>query len=557
MNESKKRIVRHSAIVFLLTLLLLTFFSKTINQFLLPEVEVRRASRGYLQKETRASGEVKILHTKKIYSPGSLGIKEVHVRQGDSVSKGAILLSVDTSQAQLEIKSKEFDLLRLRNDLKDYQESFKAFDATEYENEIIQAQKAVDKEKQNLDIIRSIYSKDIQDHIDAASKRVEQAKKDLSDKEKLLEQKKLEAERAQKEYDRTVKEMMLAVRVKEMEIEQFVEHPPNVSYDEMTLLLNQLELQYQKLRNQLENYKANYTLLDITVHEGAITSAKEALAQEENNLRQVIESYEESSENRLRLFNAQSSLENAEVALTEKQEQLIKKQEAAVLEQNSFSRNLEQRKSEIQLKALELENLRKSIPVDGQITAPFEGVIKSVAVESGQISNNQQALFEILESHSELSVQWFMNPAQAELIQEGDKVSLKIEGEDNSIFESLVNEKKYSSLHGMYLFTTDISQGEYPLEEGQEVEITLLKTSEKYELIVPTRCISKENGMDYVYVLKEQQGALGLEYFVEKVNANPLESDDLNTAITGILPEDQLVVQSSKPLYHNAQVKLR
>jgi hypothetical protein len=39
------------------------------------------------------------------------------------VSEGDILLSVDTSQAEMEIKSMEFDLLRLKNDLKDSEES--------------------------------------------------------------------------------------------------------------------------------------------------------------------------------------------------------------------------------------------------------------------------------------------------------------------------------------------------------------------------------------------------------------------------------------------------
>jgi len=563
MNGSKKNIIKHTAIVFLLTELLLTFFSRTINQYLLPEVEVRYTSRGSLHNETRASGEVKILHTRKIYSPGSLSIIDVNVKKGDNVSEGDILLSVDTSQAEMEIKSMEFDLLRLKNDLKDSEESFKPFDAAPYEEEIAMAQKAVEREKQNLDIIRSIYSKDIQDHIDAASKRVEQAKKDFSDKMALYEEMKKEAEKVQDEYDRTVKEMKLAMTITSMKISQLREiiddesntHP---SYDQLISLRN-LELEYQKQKNQLELYIANYTPIDINECIQALISANEVLKQEEENLKQVIESYEQSSENRLRLFNAQCSLEDAEVALMEKQEQLIKKQEESIIDQDRYTRDISEKKAEIKLKAEQLDNLKKTIPAGGNITAPCDGVIRFVGVESGQISNNQQILFEILESNSKFSVQWLMNPAQSEQIKEGDKVSLKIKGESDITIDSRVDEKKFSSEHGMYLFTSEIpAQEEYPLEEGQEVEISIRETSQDYPLIVPTRCISMQNGINYVFVLRERQGALGHEYYVEQINVTIIESDDLNTAITGyIKPEDKVVVDSSKALFQNAQVKLR
>lgn len=559
MNSSKKSIIKHTAMVFLLTMLLLTFFSRTINQYLLPEVDVRYASRGTLQKEVTASGEIKILHTRKIYSPGSLDIKEVHVKKGDNISKGAILLTVDTSQAKLDVKRMELELLRLKNELKDYEESLKPFDTTPYENEIALAQKTVEREKQNLDIIRAIYSKDVQDHIDAASQRVEQAKKDLVDKEKLLEEKKKEAENEQDVYERTIKEMKLAMAIKDMEIEQLTKTYSELSYDEQLILLNKLELEYQKLKNELELYKARFTPIDITVYEEAVATAKETLAREKENLKQVIESYEQNSENRLRLFNAQCSLEDAEVALMEKQEQLLKKQEDSLLEQERLTRNISEKKAEIQLKSQQLDNLKKSIPSDGKFTAPCEGVIKTVGIESGQISSNQQVLFEILESDSTFSVQWLMNPAQSEHVKVGDKVSLKVKGENDVIIEGIVDEKKFSSSHGMYLFTSDIpAQEEYSLEEGQLVEISILETRKSYDLVVPTRCISMQNGMGYIFVLRERQGALGHEYYVEQVGVTIIESDDINTAINGnINPEDKVVVDTSKPLSHNAQVKLR
>lgn len=563
MNGSKKSIIKYVAIVFLLTALLLTFFSRTINQYLLPEVEVRYASRGLLQNETRTSGEVKTLHTRKIYSPGSLSIIDVNVKKGDNVSEGDVLLTVDTSLAETEINRMEFELLCLKNDLKDYEESFKPFDAAPYEEEISMAQKAVEREKQNLDIIRAIYSKDVQDHIDAASKRVEQAKKDFSDKMVLYEQKKIEAEKVQDGYDRTVKEMKLAMTITSMKISQLreiIDDESNTdpSYDQLISLRN-LELEYQKQKNQLELYIANYTPIDINECIQALISANEVLKQEEENLKQVIESYEQSSENRLRLFNAQCSLEDAEVALMEKQEQLTRKQEESIIEQDRYTRDISEKKVEIKLKAEQLDNLKKTIPVGGNITAPCDGVIRFVGVESGQTSNNQQVLFEILESNSKYSVQWLMNPAQSEQIKEGDKVSLKIKGESDITIDSRVDEKKFSSEHGMYLFTSEISaQEEYPLEEGQEVEITIRETSENYPLIVPTRCISMQSGTNFIYVLRERQGALGHEYYVEQVFVTIIESDDLNTAITGYInPGDQIVVNSSKALSPNAQVKLR
>lgn len=67
----KKKIVRNAAIIFITVVVLLTFFSKTINNFLLPEVEYGSPRSGTLTKEITAQGEVIPLKTETVNAYGS------------------------------------------------------------------------------------------------------------------------------------------------------------------------------------------------------------------------------------------------------------------------------------------------------------------------------------------------------------------------------------------------------------------------------------------------------------------------------------------------------
>jgi HlyD family secretion protein len=428
-----KRMVRNAAAVFIIIIVLLTFFSKTINNYLLPEVESRSPWNGYLNYEVKASGSVKSsAETQKIIARGSWYVTDVMVKEGDKVSEGDVLAAVDTGLALLDIQKAEFELRRLEGELKTYIDTYKPIDVRSYEDEVRRAEKAVEDQKVNLDIIISLYAESVDATGEASS--------------------------------------------------------------DMKLRLNQETQRYESLKL---DYAAKLRLLD--------QKRAEAEGQEE-----------------------------------------------------IYNRTVEEKQTAIRLKSLDIENMKNLLPPDNRITAPADCVIKSVNIVPGQTCSNQQVIFEYAAGGSKLTIEWMLNAAKAELLEEGDPVEFSIRGRASLSWKGKVGEKEFSSRDGMYLYKAEIPADGDKLVEGMGVEVRASRSRGEYSVIVPRSALSKYQNRDCVFILKQRQGALGEENYVEAVTVSIVDTDDLNAAVNGDLrPQDKVVTLSSKPLSSGMQVKLR
>lgn len=412
--ESRKRIIRKAALIFLLIIILLTFFSKTINEFLMAEVDCQSASSGTLQTEIKAKGTIKSMNVEKIFAYGSWDITDVMAKEGIEVAKGDVLATVEVEDIAFNAKTRELEIIKMENALQKYRESF---DPDSYKNEINRLSNTVDKAQKDLD--------------------------------------------------------------------------------------------------------------------------------------QAVALFESGAETRKTVDDAQDSLDNA------KNNYEVRLKEFDRLK-TDYQRTLKEKELEFQLKQLEYGNVMEKMPQDGNITAPVDGIVKTIGVEKGLTCNAGQTIFEIGRKSSAVSVEWQMNAEKASTLNAGDKVRFKIKSLDNSSIEGKVKEKQYSINTGMYRFTSDISvEGSSP-EDGSEVEISATKQSANYQYIVPKSSISGQEGKEYVFVVKERDGILGKENYVTMVDVKVEESNDFNSAISGTIDSgDEIVIFSSKALMDGAQVKLR
>ena len=104
---------------------------------------------------------------------------------------------------------------------------------------------------------------------------------------------------------------------------------------------------------------------------------------------------------------------------------------------------------------------------------------------------------------------------------------------------------------GLYEFTAvlDGDRTQAMPQYGQKVEITVRNESASYDIVIPNSAIIKESDTaGYVYVLRVRERTLGTEEYVEKVNVGILDSDDLNTAVDRLDPDDEVVEYSSGAL---------
>ncbi|EHQ89123.1 HlyD family secretion protein [Desulfosporosinus youngiae] len=111
-DVQRKKLIGKLGLLFLMTMIGLTFFSNTINNFALPRVQTVRPGSGALIKEIFGEGTVEVKSTREEYAAANLRVKEVMVEQGDRVSKGQPILSLDVDSLNLEVET-----LRLEADI--------------------------------------------------------------------------------------------------------------------------------------------------------------------------------------------------------------------------------------------------------------------------------------------------------------------------------------------------------------------------------------------------------------------------------------------------------
>ena len=109
-EKSKKReLIKSIAIVFLVILLLLTFFSNTIMNYSLAEVAAQSISSGTINAKIRGSGTVEANENYEVILPQTREVRSISVRVGDFVSEGDVLFVLGDMESQ-ELKSAQEQL---------------------------------------------------------------------------------------------------------------------------------------------------------------------------------------------------------------------------------------------------------------------------------------------------------------------------------------------------------------------------------------------------------------------------------------------------------------
>ena len=102
MNETKKRRewIKNAAIIFLAVLLVLTFFSGTIQNHSLPEVAVQYTTSDTVSSGVRVSGTVNASQSYSVTLDQTRTVRAVYVRNGDEVAAGDTLFELEDEDSQ-------------------------------------------------------------------------------------------------------------------------------------------------------------------------------------------------------------------------------------------------------------------------------------------------------------------------------------------------------------------------------------------------------------------------------------------------------------------------
>lgn len=190
-----------------------------------------------------------------------------------------------------------------------------------------------------------------------------------------------------------------------------------------------------------------------------------------------------------------------------------------------------------------LQEYQKVLDNQGVVTAPFGGVVTKIAVGAGERIPDTSVLL-LSDESLPCQLKILLDKEQKKYISLGDQVLVSLEGKSKELEEKVD-----------YLAASELSPEKYEafitLPEGTGIPglsgtVSRSESGEKYRLCIPTVAVHSENNRNYVYVLKEREGILGQEYYVDEINVSVIDKNDNWAAIEeGTVDKESRIILSA------------
>ena len=190
-----------------------------------------------------------------------------------------------------------------------------------------------------------------------------------------------------------------------------------------------------------------------------------------------------------------------------------------------------------------LQEYQKILDNQGVVTAPFGGVVTKIAVGAGERIPDTAVLL-ISDESLPCQLKILLDKEQKNYISLGDQVLVSLEGKGRELEEKVD-----------YLAASELSPEKYEalitLPEGTGIPglsgtVSRTESGEKYRLCIPAAAVHSEDNRNYVYVLKEREGILGQEYYVDEMNVSVIDKNDNWAAIEeGTVDKESRIILSA------------
>lgn len=558
--KGRKEIIKKIGIVFIVIMLLLTFFSNTIMNYSLPEVATEPVSSGTVSNKVRGQGTVETNADYDIVVSGSRVIKEVKVEDGDIVKKGQVLFTFEDGEnteleqeeetlAQMELDYAK-SLLKLGPDYSndndeikeakaELQTAIKEQEAAKTNDKELKkaksdeaaAKKAVEEQQKKIDGLQEKIDAygEVGDYEAAAaqaaelSRTLEKAKVELSDLKEDLKA-------AENKGDDTT-DIKRGIRDKELEIS-------NTELDLATA---------QKTADNLKGVSGSYNQLksDMAAADKSLKALQDALSKKSEKVEELSKT---------------PALEDAKKAVKEKQKTLsallkglnTKKKEDALSQQAEDMDNASA-VEKIEKQKEKIEKMKKGEDLY-DVKAKEDGVISGISCKEGDTVNADMALAKLQLDESGYVVRVTVSKAQSKLIAVGNEATVENIW-DSDVVATVKSIKADTENPNQNMVITYEVKGN--VQPGQTLTLSAGERSNRYETVVPNNAIKEDSKGKFVLVVTVKGTPLGNRYKVKRADVEVLASDDTASGVQGAVYEyDNVVTNASKPLESGMQVRL-
>ncbi|MFZ5966467.1 MAG: efflux RND transporter periplasmic adaptor subunit [Bacillota bacterium] len=156
-NIKRQKLTGRATVIFLVIMFVLTFFSKTINNFTLPKVTYETPANGALIKEVMGTGSVEANITQELYVSSSMKVTEVAVEVGDGVKQGQTLMTLDTSDIESQLEDEQDKYAQKKLQLEELMEAGLPESLMSLDKAVQVARQNVDKAQKNYDSSKVLF----------------------------------------------------------------------------------------------------------------------------------------------------------------------------------------------------------------------------------------------------------------------------------------------------------------------------------------------------------------------------------------------------------------
>lgn len=556
-ETNRKHIVKKAAVIFLVAMLILTFFSNTIMNYSLPEVATEPVTTGTVSNKVRGQGTVETNSDLDVTVSGARVVKEVKVEVGDEVKKGDVLFTFEEGEnTELDEAQNALDDLELNyaksllKSAPDYTEdNISIKDAKEDLQNAIDAQETAAKNDKTLK---------------AAKKEAAEIKKKVAAAQAKVDslQEQSDAYSAAGDYDaindqlKADNESLAAMKVQLSDLKEDLKKAQDAGED-TTDLNRQIRDKETDIANKQDDISSGTRKLE------ALKPSKQVkldLASATKTLTSLQKQQEE-KEAKVTELSAASTLADAKAAVKEKRKALA-----------SLIRGLDTKKKEdslnAQLEALDNEAAQKSIEeqrdkVDKiknsnditEVKAEEDGIVSEVNCKTGDSVTADAPLAKIQLADSGYVVKVTVTKAQSKLIRTGDEATVENVWDD-SVTATVKSIRADTENPNQNMIVTFEVKGD-GVSVGQTLAFAVGNRSSQYDAVVPNNAVREDSKGKFVLVLKVKGTPLGNRYTVKRADVEVQASDDTSSGVTGgVYENDNVITNSSKPLEEGMQVRL-
>lgn len=568
-TSKRKDWIKNVAIIFLVILLLLTFFSNTIMNYSLPEVATQYVMSGSITAKIRGNGMVEAGDPYNVEMKETRVIASVPFRNGDTVQKGDVLYYLeDQESAELEAAQKELDRLvkeyetallssEVTSEIYQHVQSGNNTTVSQYRAKLDDANAKVDAAQNTVDSIQAVITS-LQSQItileatavdtSAEKKAVNDATANVSAWETEYAARESEYANAKNAYE------SLGYTLAEAQSEYDTAYAAWEADQSNQTLIDNLAAAESK-RNTAQN---NYNWMNnantnrsaaadsLKTARNTLTQAEKALADKEANIANV----QKLNSLKLQLATEQTKMDAANKVLEDAK---MKRDKLYASIQTEL--NLSSQYDAIQAQKKVVSDL-KSKSIGAYVECPISGRLSSVNYIAGQTAAAGDVIAVIQPEGKGYTLSFSVTTEQAKRISVGDIADVSNSwyyGDIRAVVTAIKPDPSNPS--SSKLVECEITGSD--VTPGQSLNLSIGQKSSNYDLVVPNSAIREDSNGKYILIVESKSSPLGNRYFATRVDVEILASDDTQTAISAALyGYEYVITTSTKPVKEGKQVRL-